>query len=64
MNMDIGLLIGLPRTLVAGSDAEVKKFAEGDIDLRVDNQDLGPDYLRVERGAQVIGELLADSVPV
>jgi hypothetical protein len=64
MNMDIGLLIGLPRTLVAGSDAEVKKFAEGGIDIRADNLDLGPDHLGIERSAKVVGELLADRVPV
>jgi len=64
MHPDIVLLRGLPRPLVAGCNAEVKKIAEGHIDLWADNLRLGPDHLHVKLVAEVVGELLADRIPV
>ena len=64
VDLDIRLLCGLPCPLVAGRDAEVEKLVECGIDFRADNQDLGPDHLGIERVAEVVGELLADRVPV
>jgi hypothetical protein len=64
MHPYIVLLRRLPLPPGTCRNTEVEELPHFRLDDRADNKCLGPDELRVERVAKMVGELLADRVPV
>lgn len=60
----IGLFCRLPLALPARGYTKIKKIPERRVNTRADRADLVPDGVAIQRGAEMVRELLADSVPV
>ncbi len=62
--LNIGLDSRFPFGFIAGRNAECQEVLKCRVDCRCNCDDLLPDLFRIERGSQVIRELLADRIPI